>query len=144
MPKLEDDVKSLKEELEEVKRVVNQISFNVVRLMGTLEKTGGTSSSSTSSEGSAGGSVSVDLGPLEDKIERIESMMSTKTDLAGLKEQVENLVSEKIKSAENMQERANNLLEKGMELVELEATLAEIKSLLEERILGDESEEKGE
>ena len=143
MPKLEDDVKSLKNEIEEVKRVVNQISFNIVRLMGTLEKTGGTSSASTSSDGSVG-SVSVDLGPLEDKIERIESMMSTKIDLAELKEQVENLVSEKIKNAESMQERANNLLEKGMELVELEATLAEIKSLLEERILGDESEEKGE
>ncbi len=143
MPKLEDDVKSLKDEIGEVKRVVNQISFNIVRMMGTLDKTGRPSSDGTSSKGSVG-SVSVDLGPLEDKIERIESMMSTKTDLAGLKEQVENLVSEKIKNAENMQERANNLLEKGMELVELEATLAEIKSLLEERILGDESEEKGE
>ncbi|MCK4896706.1 MAG: hypothetical protein KAS47_07850 [Candidatus Heimdallarchaeota archaeon] len=143
MPKLEDDVKSLKDEIEEIKKVVNKISFNIVRMMGTLDKTGGTSSEGTSSEGSIG-SVSVDLGPLEDKIDRIESMMSTKTDLAGLKEQVENVVSEKIKSAENMQERATNLLEKGMELVELEATLAEIKSLLEERILGDELEEKGE
>ena len=143
MPKLEDDVKSLKDEIEEIKRVVNQISFNIVRMMGALEKTGGTSSDGTSSEGSVG-SVSVDLGPLEDKIDRIESMMSTKADLAGLREQVETVASEKIKSAENMQERATNLLEKGMELVELEATLAEIKSLLEERILGDESEEKGE
>jgi len=43
-----------------------------------------------------------------------------------------------------MQERSSNLLEKGMELVELEATLAEIKSLLEERILGEEDAEKGE
>ncbi|MHA1345845.1 MAG: hypothetical protein ACTSVO_05175 [Candidatus Heimdallarchaeaceae archaeon] len=143
MPKLEDDVKDLKAEIEEIKRVANQISFNIVRIMGTLEKTGGTSSADISSDGS-GGSVSVDLGPLEDKIERIESMMSTKADLASLKEEVEKLGSEKIKNAENMQERATNLLEKGMELVELEATLAEIKSLLEERILGDESEEKGE
>jgi hypothetical protein len=70
--------------------------------------------------------------------------MSTKSDLAELREQVENVASEKIKNAESMQERATNLLEKGMELVELEATLAEIKSLLEERILGDDSEEKGE
>ena len=143
MPKLEDDVKSLKDEIEEIKKVVNQISFNIVRMLGTLEKTGGTSSGGTSSEGSVG-SVSVDLGPLEDKIDRIESMMSTKTDLAGLKELIEKIVSEKLKNAESMQERATNLLEKGMELVELEATLVEIKSLLEERILGDESEDKGE
>lgn len=143
MPKLEDDVKSLKDEIEEIKRVVNQISFNIVRVMGTLEKTGGPSAGSASSDGSVG-SVSVDLGPLEDRIENIESKMSTKADLDNLREQVKQMVSEKITNAENMQERASNLLEKGMELVELEATLAEIKSLLEERILGDESEEKEE
>ena len=72
MPKLEDDVKSLKDEIEEIKKVVNQISFNIVRMMGTLDKTGG-GSEGTSSEGSVG-SVSVDLGPLEDKIDRIESI----------------------------------------------------------------------
>jgi len=141
MGKLEDDVKSLKDEVEEIKKLVNQVSFNIVRIMGTLEK--GVPASGEDSEGAVG-SVSVDLGPLEDRIENIEKNMSTKEDLSGLRNQVENLVSERIQKAENMQERSSNLLEKGMELVELEATLAEIKSLLEERILGDEEAEKGE
>lgn len=141
MGKLEDDVKSLKDDVEEIKKLVNQVSFNVVRIMGTLEK--GVPTSGESSEGVVG-AVSVDLGPLEDRIESIEKNMSTKEDLSGLRTQVENLVSERIQKAEDMQERSSNLLEKGMELVELEATLAEIKSLLEERILGDEEVEKGE
>ena len=139
MGKLEDDVKSLKDEVDEIKRLVNQVSFNVVRVMGTLEK-GVAPAANGDSEGVVG-SVSVDLGPLEDRIERIEQEMSTKSDLTTLNEKVEELVSERIKKADEMQERASNLLDKGMELVELEATLAEIKSLLEERILGDEVEE---
>ena len=139
MGKLEDDIKSLKDEVDELKRLVNQVSFNVVRIMGTLDK-GVVPAASGDSEGVVG-SVSVDLGPLEDRIERIEQEMSTKSDLTVLNEKVEELVSDRIKKADDMQERASNLLDKGMELVELEATLAEIKSLLEERILGDEVEE---
>ncbi|NPD87859.1 MAG: hypothetical protein HGN29_04000 [Asgard group archaeon] len=139
MGKLEDDVKSLKDEVDEIKRLVNQVSFNVVRIMGTLDK-GVTPAVSGDSEGVVG-SVSVDLGPLEDRIEKIEQEMSTRSDLAALNEKVEDLVSERIKKADEMQIRASNLLDKGMELVELEATLVEIKSLLEERILGDEGEE---
>ena len=142
MGKLEDDVKNIKEQVEELQKLVNNMGFNVVRIMGTLEK-GVVPSADGDSEGIVG-SVSVDLGPLEDKIEKLEKSMSTKEDLVQIKEQIENLVSEKIQKAEEMQERASNLLDKGMELVELEATLAEIKSLLEERILGDDVEVKGE
>ena len=140
MGKLEDDVKEIKEQVAELHRLINQISFNMVRVMGTLE--GGT----PSEDGESGsiGSVSVDLGPIEDRIEQLERNMSTKDDLTKLHEQVENIVSERIQKAEDMQQRASNLLDKGMEMVELEATLAEIKSLLEERILGDDAEIKGE
>lgn len=142
MGKLEDDVKNIKEQVDELQRLTNQISFNVVRIMGTLEK-GVIPSADGDSEGIVG-SVSVDLGPLEDKIEQLGQSLSTKEDLIQIKDQIDNLVSERIQKAEDMQERASNLLDKGMELVELEATLAEIKSLLEERILGDDAEDKGE
>ncbi|TET77417.1 MAG: hypothetical protein E3J43_05900 [Candidatus Heimdallarchaeota archaeon] len=142
MGKLEDDVKNIKEQVEELQRLTNQISFNVVRIMGTLEK-GVIPSADGDSEGIVG-SVSVDLGPLEDKIEQLGQSISTKEDLIQIKNQIDNLVSDRIQKAEDMQERASNLLDKGMELVELEATLAEIKSLLEERILGDDAEDKGE
>ena len=142
MGKLEDDVKNIKEQVDELQRLINQISFNVVRIMGTLEK-GVIPSADGSSEGIVG-SVSVDLGPLEDKIEQLGQSMVTKEDLIQIKDQISSLASDKIQKAEDMQERASNLLDKGMELVELEATLAEIKSLLEERILGDDAEDKGE
>ncbi|MCE7746876.1 MAG: hypothetical protein GPJ51_00650 [Candidatus Heimdallarchaeota archaeon] len=142
MGKLEDDVKNIKEQVDELQRLTNQISFNVVRIMGTLEK-GVIPSADGDSEGIVG-SVSVDLGPLEDKIEQLGQSICTKEDLIQIKDQIDNLVSDRIQKAEDMQERASNLLDKGMELVELEATLAEIKSLLEERILGDDAEDKGE
>lgn len=142
MGKLEDDVKNIKEQVDELQRLTNQISFNVVRIMGTLEK-GVIPSADGDSEGIVG-SVSVDLGPLEDKIEQLGQSMVNKEDLIQIRDQISNLASDKIQKAEDMQERASNLLDKGMELVELEATLAEIKSLLEERILGDDAEDKGE
>ncbi|MCE7741776.1 MAG: hypothetical protein GOP50_04905 [Candidatus Heimdallarchaeota archaeon] len=138
MGKLEDDVKTIKEQVEDLQKIVNQVSFNLVRIMGTLEKGVSSSGENGESGGSLGG-VSVDLGPIEDKIEKLEATMSTKDDFAQLKVLVEQLVSDRIKKAEDLQERANNLLEKGMEMIELEATLAEIKSLLEERILGDDA-----
>lgn len=137
MGKLEDDVKNIKEQVEDLQKIVNQIGFNVVRVMGTLEK--GVTSTGEGDSGRSLGGVSVDLGPIEDRIEKLENTMGTKADLEELKHLVEELVSDRIRKAEELQERANNLLEKGMELIELEATLAEIKSLLEERILGDEA-----
>ncbi|MHA1397738.1 MAG: hypothetical protein ACTSYD_08300 [Candidatus Heimdallarchaeaceae archaeon] len=139
MGKLEDDVKNLKDEVAELKRLLNQVSFNIVRIMGTLEK--GVKAAVNSEGQVVSTGASVDLGPIEDRIERIEENMTSKEDLSDLKSQIDKLVTDKIKKAEEMQERATNLLEKGMELVELKSTLAEIKSLLEERILGDEVEE---
>lgn len=142
MGKLEEDIKSLKETVEELKKSINQIAFNVIRLMGTLEKGIKTSGATVSDEGIS--SVSVDLGPIEERIEKLDKSMVTKEDVEEIAAQLKKLSSDKITKAEAMQERASNLLEKGMELVELEATLAEVKSLLEERILdSNEEEQKG-
>ncbi|MBA7532394.1 hypothetical protein ES705_24620 [subsurface metagenome] len=140
MGKLEEDIKSLKETVEELKKSVNQIAFNVIRLMGTLEKGIKTSGATVSEEGIS--SVSVDLGPIEERIEKLDKSMVTKEDVEEIAAQLKKLSSDKIAKAEAMQERATNLLEKGMELVELEATLAEVKSLLEERILDSKEEEQ--
>lgn len=140
MGKLEEDIKSLKETVEELKKSVNQIAFNVIRLMGTLEKGIKTSGATVSDEGIS--SVSVDLGPIEERIEKLDKSMVNKEDVEQILEQLKKLSSDKIAKAEAMQERASNLLEKGMELVELEATLAEVKSLLEERILDSKEEEQ--
>jgi len=140
MGKLEEDIKSLKETVEEVKKSVNQIAFNVIRLMGTLEKGIKTSGATVSDEGIS--SVSVDLGPIEERIEKLDESMVNKEDVEQILEQLKKLSSDRIAKAEAMQERASNLLEKGMELVELEATLAEVKSLLEERILDSKEEEQ--
>ena len=140
MGKLEEDIKSLKETVEELKKSINQIAFNVIRLMGTLEKGIKTSGTTVSDEGIS--SVSVDLGPIEERIEKLDKSMVTKEDVEQITVHLKKLSSDKIVKAEAMQERASNLLEKGMELVELEATLAEVKSLLEERILDSKEEEQ--
>ncbi|MHA1303479.1 MAG: hypothetical protein ACTSQE_03075 [Candidatus Heimdallarchaeaceae archaeon] len=136
MVKLETEIKNIREEIEELKRSLNQMNFNLIRIMGTLEKGVGVSSQTEDGEPVVG-SVSVDLGPLEDRIEKIEEDMATKSEVEQIIKKVDELVSEKIANAEKMQERAHNLLEKGMELIELQSIMAEIKTLLEERILGD-------
>ncbi|UJG40627.1 MAG: hypothetical protein K9W45_12430 [Candidatus Heimdallarchaeum aukensis] len=141
MVKIETEIKNIKADIEELKRTLNQMNFNLVRIMGTIEK--GIASVSTTEDGEkvVTSGVSVDLGPIEDKIEKLEKEMVTKKELSKLEARVSEIVSEKIKRAEETQDRAQNLLEKGMELVELQSTLAEIKTLLEERILGDLEEE---
>ena len=53
MGKLEDDVKNIKEQVEELHKIVNQVSFNLVRIMGTLDK-GISPSAGGDSEGSLG------------------------------------------------------------------------------------------
>ena len=141
MPKIEDEIKNIKSQLEDLKKHINQMNFNIIRIMGTLEEKAKTGVSAVLSE-EALASVSVDLGPIEERIEKLEQQVVTKPDLNELKELVKELASERVKKAEELQERASNLLEKGMELVELEATLAEIKSLLQERILEEEDQEE--
>ena len=115
MGKLEEDIKSLKETVEELKKSINQIAFNVIRLMGTLEKGIKTSGTTVSDEGIS--SVSVDLGPIEERIEKLDESMVTKEDVEQITVHLKKLSSDKIVKAEAMQERASNLLEKGMELV---------------------------
>ena len=82
MGKIEDDLKTLKDEVEELKRILNQLSFNVVRIMGTLDK-GVVPSSDPDAEGIVG-SVSVDLGPIEDRIEKIEEAIIRNIGIAGV------------------------------------------------------------
>ncbi len=143
MGKLEDELKLVKTQVNELKQTLNQVSFNIIRVMGTLDK----SVAAPTKDGGktdVKGTVAVDLGPLEERIERIEKSLATKEELTALTGKVDLLASEKLKHAESLQVRATNLLEKGMELVELEGLLMEIKTLLEQRIIGDEGKEEGE
>ncbi len=137
MAKIETELKNIKDELMTLKNQLNELKFNIVRIMGTLEKGVGMVSQTEDGGGAVTGSVSVDLGPLEDRIEKLEKKIATRDAVEKVIARLDELVSEKIKSSEQMQERANNLLEKGMELVELNSVMLEVKNLLEERIIGD-------
>jgi hypothetical protein len=66
-----------------------------------------------------------------ENIQKIEQYMLS------IRNELEKLISGKIKEAEEVMNRSTALLEKGLALVELESLLREIKSYLEELVMGN-------
>ena len=66
-----------------------------------------------------------------ENIQKIEQYM------LDIRNELEKLISGKIKEAEEVMNRSTALLEKGLALVELESLLREIKSYLEELVMGN-------
>jgi hypothetical protein len=108
-------------------------NHNIVRLLSTIGK------QPIASEGGAsasGGTATVDLGPIEERLDELQSNLISKTDFDQLVRRVEELNSEKMREAQTTIDRVTSLLEQGLELVRLENTLNDLKSLLEETVLG--------
>ena len=131
MAKLDDEVKTLRSDVEELKRDLKQLNFNLVRLIGKIDNmpTGG--------GGGGSGSVSVDLGPIERRIDEILGKTLSRADVQELYEKLDQLTSSKVIEAEKTIERTTVLLERGLQLVDMESSLNDLQSLLEETILGD-------
>ena len=128
-----DEINSLRGEVSEIKELVKSTNHNVVRLLSTIGKQpianeGGSSSS--------GGTATVDLGPIEERLDELQTNLLSKTDFDKLVLRVEELNSEKMREAQTTIDRVTSLLEQGLELVRLENTLNDLKSLLEETVLG--------
>ncbi|MCG3217367.1 MAG: hypothetical protein KAR35_00095 [Candidatus Heimdallarchaeota archaeon] len=128
-----DEINSLRGEVSEIKELVKSTNHNVVRLLSTIGKQpianeGGSSSS--------GGTATVDLGPIEERLDELQTNLLSKTDFDKLVLRVEELNSEKMREAQTTIDRVTSLLEQGLELVRLENTLNDLKTLLEETVLG--------
>ena len=133
MAKIDDDVKEIKSTLNNLVNEVNQIKFNVLRVVSEISKLEGGISLG---EGGASGPITanVDLGPIEDRLDDLTKKLVTKEEITRLENRVEELASERIKEAQETISRVTALFQSGLEMVKLESTLADVKSLLEETV----------
>ncbi len=121
--------KEILEKITALEDKIANIEFLVVQMMG-----GGGSPPPTASTSAPAptGSVSVDLTPVNAALERIESILPTKSDILNMQSEFNKIVEGKIKQSEEVMNKATLLLEKGLQMTELETTLLEIKDRLEE------------
>ena len=93
------------------------------------EAVGGTAASTAPT-----GAVTVDITPLEERLEQLSKAMVSKSDLEPLQQELEKLRDERMKEAEDTIDNVTVLLEKGLALTELTTALKEIESHLQEII----------
>ncbi|MHA2098110.1 MAG: hypothetical protein ACW99A_05440 [Candidatus Kariarchaeaceae archaeon] len=135
MAKLDDEVREIKSILNNAVNEINQIKFNVLRVVSDMKKLEGGVSIGSGGEGTGGPvTANVDLGPIEDRLDELTKKLITREELERLEKRVEELASERIKEAQETISRVTALFQSGLEMVKLESTLADVKSLLEETV----------
>lgn len=134
MAKIDDEFREVKSILNTLVNEINQIKFNLLRVVSDVKKLeGGITIGGT--DGSSGPiTANVDLGPIEDRLDEMTKKLITKAELEKLEKRVEELASERIKEAQETISRVTALFQSGLEMVKLESTLADVKSLLEETV----------
>lgn len=131
MGKIEDSIKEIQEEISELKSQLERINFQLIRAISqTQQKQAG--------EGINISDVNIDLGPIEDRLSKIEDHMASKADLERIEQKINELEDERWKSAQQTIQRVTQLFERGIELIKLENTLEDVKSLLEETVFKEE------
>jgi len=133
MAKIEDEIKEMKSTIASLDDKVGKLQFFLVQIMNKLNE-GGVISSEGSSSTISPGTISVDITPLEERIEQLSKVMVSKADLEPLKQELEKIGSERMKDAEETIDNVTVLLEKGLALTELAASLKEIESHLQELV----------
>ncbi|OLS25435.1 MAG: hypothetical protein HeimC2_18910 [Candidatus Heimdallarchaeota archaeon LC_2] len=134
MAKIDDEFREVKSILNTLVNEINQIKFNLLRVVSDVKKLeGGITIGGT--DGNSGPiTANVDLGPIEDRLDELTKKLITKAELEKLEKRVEELASERIREAQETISRVTALFQSGLEMVKLESTLADVKSLLEETV----------
>ena len=135
MAKLDEDVKEIKQNLNNLVNEINQIKFNVLRIHSDLSKIeggGGGGGGGSSHDGPV--TAAVDLGPVEERLDELTKKLVTREEISKIEKRIEELASERIREAQETISRVTALFQSGLEMVKLESTLADVKSLLEETV----------
>jgi hypothetical protein len=138
MAKIDDEIAALKADVNQIKNDMSQINFNILRMLSEIGKLSGENIKGVDINGGstpvAGSGGSVDLGPIEERLDELTKKLVKKEEIDMLASKVEKMASERIKEAEDTIKRVTTLFQSGLEMVKLESTLADVKSLLEESI----------
>ncbi len=139
MAKIDDEIANLKKEVVGIKNDLNQINFNVLRILSELSNFSGNVSSDSGGSSTdnvvRGVTAAVDLGPIEEKLEELTKSLITKEEIELLASKIDGITQERIREAEETIKRVTSFLQTGLEMVKIESSLADVKALLEETIV---------
>ena len=119
MAKINEEIGELRKEIEKVKTDLNQINFNVLRILSEWNKlsTEDGNARVTNSDQTADPISAVDLGPVEEKLDDLAEKLITKAELEELGNKVDKLVSNRIKEADETVKKLTTFLQTGLEMV---------------------------
>jgi len=131
LAKIDQEISEIKKTVASLDDKIGKLQFFLVQIMNKLNEAG---------ESSGGGSISaatpsavtVDITPLEDRLEQLSKDMVSKADLIPIKEDLAKIRDERMKEAEETIDNVTVLLEKGLSLTELAGSLKEIEAHLQE------------
>jgi hypothetical protein len=133
LAKIEQEVKEMKASISELEGKIDKMQFFLIQIMNKLGE-GGDASSAVAPAGAPSGPVSVDITPLEERLEALSKTMLSKEDLAPINDALNKMQGGRLKEAEDTIDNVTVLLEKGLALTELAASLKEIEAHLQELI----------
>jgi len=134
LAKIEQEVKEMKTAITELEGKIDKLQFFLVQIMNKVSEEGDQASSESTTSAAPGGSISVDITPLEERLEQLSKTMVSKADLEPITQALNSLHDERVKEAEDTIDNVTVLLEKGLALTELTASLKEIEAHLQELI----------
>lgn len=133
LAKIEQEVKEMKETVAGLEGKIDKMQFFLIQIMNKLGESGDATSNGAP-VGAASGPISVDITPLEERLEQLSKSMVSKADIDLITQALNNLRDERVKEAEDTIDNVTVLLEKGLALTELAASLKEIEAHLQELI----------
>jgi len=133
LAKIEQEVKEMKAAISDLEGKIDKIQFFLIQIMNKLGEGGEAAVSSTPVAATAG-PVSVDITPLEERLEQLSRTMVSKADLEPINQAISKIHGERLKEAEDTIDNVTVLLEKGLALTEITASLKEIEAHLQELI----------
>ena len=133
LAKIEQEVKEMKETVAGLEGKIDKMQFFLIQIMNKLGE-GGDAAPTGAPAGAATGPISVDITPLEERLEQLSNSMVSKADIESINQALNNLRDERVKEAEDTIDNVTVLLEKGLALTELAASLKEIEAHLQELI----------
>ena len=133
MAKIEQEIKEMKTAIASLDDKIGKLQFFLIQIMNKIGE-GGEAISSGAAPAAPTGAVTVDITPLEERLEQLSKQMVSKSDLEPLQQELAKLRDERMKEAEDTIDNVTVLLEKGLALTELTAALKEIESHLQEII----------
>ncbi len=132
MAKIEQEVKELKNAVNELSSKIDRLNFQLIQILNKVNESGAAAAEAPSASPGAG--MPVDLSPLEDRIDQMAKVMLTKADLEPIVQELAKIRDERLKEAEESIDNVTVLLEKGLALTELTASLKEIEAHLMELV----------